>query len=123
MEAPLYQAFELNAVHKLYNTPVEMGISGTKVEITPRSGGGGSYGRSPSSSGGNGGGSGHSNWTSNFADRLRARFNQMKAINMDVEDVVDCEVIPRAKMEGKGKNEKNLRSLILILTTFLFSKS
>lgn len=101
MEAPLYQAFELNAVHKLYNTPVEMGISGTKVEITPRSGGGGSYGRSPSSSGGNGGGSGHSNWTSNFADRLRARFNQMKAINMDVEDVVDCEVIPRAKMEGK----------------------
>ena len=85
MEAPLYQCFEVMAVHKLYNTPIEIGISGTKVEVTPKP----SHSRSPNTS------------TSNFADRILSRLNSMKALNIDVEDVVDSEPVHSNKIESK----------------------
>lgn len=92
MEAPLYQCFEVMAVHKLINSPVELGISGTKVEITPKL----SHSKSPSGYGGG------------FTEKLFSRFNSTKAVNIDVEDVVHCEPISRAKIEGMGRQQFKL---------------
>lgn len=77
MKAPLYQCFDVNSVTKLYNTPVEMGISEGKLEITPKS-----NARSPSSL---------------LTEKLFSRFQGIKAMNINVEDVVDCHVAPSHK--------------------------
>lgn len=70
MEAPIYQCFEVTAINKLYNTAIEMGISGAKVEITlkPNS-------RSPSA---------------NITEKFFSRFQPIKPMNINVEDVMEC---------------------------------
>lgn len=75
MEAPVYKCFDVIAVNKLTNTPIEMGISGNKVVLTPKS----SQSRSP---------------TAHFTDRLLSRFQPFKALSVDIENVIDCTVLP-----------------------------
>lgn len=77
MKAPLYQCFEVVAITKFYNVVVEMGISENKLEVTPKSGS-----RSPSS---------------HLTERFFSKFQSIKAMNIDIEDVVECHLISSSK--------------------------
>ncbi|OTF80297.1 target of rapamycin complex 2 subunit MAPKAP1-like protein, partial [Euroglyphus maynei] len=87
MKAPLYECFN------------EMGISETKLEITPKL-----NARSPSSL---------------FTEKLLSRFQGIKAMNINIEDVVECHLVPIHKqIPGRhvfkivywnGKDFKNIK--------------
>lgn len=70
MKAPLYQCFDVNLITKFTNSPIEMGISETKLEITPKM----------------------NNPSSHFTGKFLSRILGVKARNINIEDVVDCEL-------------------------------
>lgn len=76
MKAPLYQCFEVIAIHKLNHCLVEMGISETKLEISPKP---------------------NARHSSKHITDFFSRFQPFKALNINIEDVVECHLVPLSK--------------------------